>query len=140
MLKDEIAVIGAGLAGETVGIEFQRRNYLTYLINGSVQDNKSLPDAKNLLVLEGYDGLSGERSLAYEALKRNRRILKKIAEIPDKRFYIIQSLSMANWLCSQGHKILKVEDNTKNPDFKVFLFDDTAMLHKAMALFKRAAN
>lgn len=53
MLKDEIAVIGAGLAGETVGIEFQRRNYLTYLINGSVQDNKSLPDAKNLLVLEG---------------------------------------------------------------------------------------
>ena len=68
MLKNDIAVIGAGLAGETVGIEFQRRNYLTYLINGSVQDNKSLPDAKNLLVLGGYDGLSGERSLAYEAL------------------------------------------------------------------------
>ena len=91
MLKDEIAVIGAGLAGETVGIEFQRRNYLTYLINGSVQDNKSLPDAKNLLVLEGYDGLSGERSLAYEALKRNRRILKKIAEIDKKIIICIAS-------------------------------------------------
>ena len=91
MLKDEIAVIGAGLAGETVGIEFQRRNYLTYLINGSVQDNKSLPDAKNLLALEGYDGLSGERSLAYEALKRNRRILKKIAEIDKKIIICIAS-------------------------------------------------
>lgn len=91
MLKNDIAVIGAGLAGETVGIEFQRRNYLTYLINGSVQDNKSLPDAKNLLVLEGYDGLSGERSLAYEALKRNRRILKKIAEIDKKIIICIAS-------------------------------------------------
>lgn len=91
MLKNEIVVIGAGLAGETVGIEFQRRNYLTYLINGSVQDNKSLPDAKNLLVLEGYDGLSGERSLAFEALKRNRRILKKIADINKKIIICIAS-------------------------------------------------
>lgn len=91
MLKNDIAVIGAGLAGETVGIEFQRRNYLTYLINGSVQDNKSLPDAKNLLLLEGCDGLSGERSLAYEALKRNRRILKKITEIDKKIIICIAS-------------------------------------------------
>ena len=50
---------------------------------------------------------------------------------------MIQSLSMANWLCSQGHKILKVEDSTKNPDVKVFLFEDTAKLHKTMAHFKR---
>lgn len=28
MLKDEIAVIGAGLAGETVGIEFQSMRML----------------------------------------------------------------------------------------------------------------
>ena len=55
----------------------------------------------------------------------------------DKRFYMIQSLSMANWLCNHGHKILKVEDSIKNPDFKVFLFEDTPQLHKTMALFKR---
>lgn len=91
MLKNDIAVIGAGLAGETVGIEFQRRNYLTYLINGSVQDNKSLPDAKNLLVLEGYDGLSGERSLAYEALTKNKKILQKIMGIEQKVILCIAS-------------------------------------------------
>lgn len=91
MLKNDIAVIGAGLAGETVGVEFQRRNYLTYLINGSVQDNKSLPDAKNLLVLEDYNGLAGDRSLAYEALKRNRKILKKITEIDKKVIICVAS-------------------------------------------------
>ena len=91
MLKNDIAVIGAGLAGETVGVEFQRRNYLTYLINGSVQDNKSLPDAKNVLVLEGYDGLCGDRSLAYEALKKNKQILKKLASIDKKGIICIAS-------------------------------------------------
>ena len=91
MLKNDIAVIGAGLAGETVGVEFQRRNYLTYLINGSDQDNKTIPDAKNLLVLEDYNGLAGDRSLAYEALKRNRKILKKITEIDKKIIICIAS-------------------------------------------------
>lgn len=35
MLKNEIAVIGIGLAGETVAYEFQKKNYPTYYINGS---------------------------------------------------------------------------------------------------------
>ena len=91
MLKNEIAVIGAGLAGETVGVEFQRRNYLTYLINGSDQDNKTIPDAKNLLVLEDYNGLAGDRSLAYEALKKNKQILKKLATIDKKIIICIAS-------------------------------------------------
>lgn len=91
MLKNEIAVIGAGLAGETVGVEFQRRNYLTYLINGSDQDNKTIPDAKNLLVLEDYNGLAGDRSLAYEALKKNKQILKKLAAIDKKIIICIAS-------------------------------------------------
>lgn len=33
--------------------------------------------------------------------------------------YIIRSLSMTNWLCSNGHKILKVEDSEKDPNLKV---------------------
>ena len=42
MLKDKTTVIGIGLAGETVGLEFQIRNYTSYLMNGSTQDNQTL--------------------------------------------------------------------------------------------------
>jgi tRNA(Ile2) C34 agmatinyltransferase TiaS len=49
--------------------------------------------------------------------------------------YIVRSLSMANWLCQNGHKILKVEDSEKDSRFKVFFFKDTAELHKTMKHF-----
>ena len=91
MLKDKSTVIGIGLAGETVGLEFQIRNYSTNLINGSTQDNKSLPGAKNVMVLEGYDGLAGDRSLALEALKKNKSILKKLSEIENQIVFCIAS-------------------------------------------------
>ena len=58
MLKKEIAIIGLGLAGQTVAYGFQKKNYPTYLINGSAQDNSTLSGAKNVLVLDGYDGLA----------------------------------------------------------------------------------
>lgn len=91
MIKNEIAVIGIGLAGETVGYDFQQRNYKSLLINGSVQDNRTLPDAKNVMVLEGYDGLAGNRELALEALKKNKHIVKKITEIEQKVILAIAS-------------------------------------------------
>ena len=50
---------------------------------------------------------------------------------------IVRSLSMANWLCNNGHKILKVEDSEKDARFKVFLFEDTAELHKTMKQFPK---
>lgn len=84
MIKNDVCVIGAGLGGENVGYDFQQRNYATYLINGSQQDNRTLPDAKNVLILDGYDGLAGERSLAVQALKANKNIIKKIKEIEQK--------------------------------------------------------
>lgn len=84
MIKNEICVIGAGLGGQKVGYDFQQKNYATYLINGSTQDNRTLPDAKNILILDGYDGLAGERELAVEALKANKNIIKKIKEIEQK--------------------------------------------------------
>ena len=59
MLKDSTAVIGLGFGGMTVTYEFQERNYLTYSVNGSEQDIKSIPNAKNSMRLEGYDGLAG---------------------------------------------------------------------------------
>lgn len=63
MLKDSTAVIGLGLGGMTVTYEFQEKNYLTYSVNGSEQDIKSIPNAKNSMRLEGYDGLAGNREL-----------------------------------------------------------------------------
>jgi hypothetical protein len=84
MIKNNVAVVGAGLGGCKVAYAFQQKNYNTYLINGSNQDNKVLADAKNLLVLSGYDGLAGDRDLAYEALKNNKEIIKKIKNLQEK--------------------------------------------------------
>lgn len=53
------------------------------------------------------------------------------------KMYIVRSLSMANWLCNNGHKILKVEDSESNPRFKVFLFEDTASLRNTIAQFRK---
>lgn len=91
MIKNDVAVIGLGLAGETVAYEMQQKNYLTYLINGSVQDNQTLPKAKNVMILEGYDGLAGNQELALEALKKNKPILKKVKEIEQRIIICIAS-------------------------------------------------
>ncbi len=111
MIKNEIFVIGIGLGGSRIGYEFQRRNYGAYLINGSKQDNKILEDAKNLLVLEGYDGLAGERELAIDALKNNRSIIQKVIEIEEKVILLFATgggttgsgciTHLANILCSK---------------------------------------
>lgn len=89
MIKNDVFVIGIGLGGERVGYDFQQRNYPSYLINGSGQDNKTLPDAKNVLVLEGYDGLAGDRSLAFKALKSNKSILQKVIAIEEKIILLV---------------------------------------------------
>ena len=90
MIKNDVFVIGLGLGGEKVGFEFQQRNYPTYLINGSGQDNKTLPEeAKDVLKLEGYDGLAGNRSLAFKALKSNKAILQKVMAIEKKIILLV---------------------------------------------------
>lgn len=116
MIKNEIFVIGIGLGGENVGFDFQQKNYNSYLINGSRQDNKTLPGAKNILLLEGYDGLAGERNLAYEALKSNKSIIKKIKEIKEKVILLIATgggttgsgsiTHLANIACTLSDKIV----------------------------------
>ena len=91
MIKDEVFVIGIGLGGERVAFRFQQKNYSSYLINGSTQDNKTIPDAKNVLLLNGYDGLAGDRSLAFEALKNNKDILKKVRDIKEKVILLVST-------------------------------------------------
>ena len=77
MIKDEVFVTGIGLGGGKIGYEFQKKNYSTYLINGSGQDNKTISEAKDILVLEGYDGLAGDRGLQLKHSKRIRLFCKK---------------------------------------------------------------
>lgn len=48
------------------------------------------------------------------------------------QMYIVRSLALTNWLCSQGYQILKVEDSEKNSKFKVFLFEDTRQLRDSI--------
>lgn len=116
MIKKDIAVIGLGLAGETVAYDFQQKNYHTVLINGSEQDNNTLPSSKNVLVLEGYDGLAGNRDLALDALKNNRHIVKKVRDIEQKVILVIASGGgttgsgciphICNILCNNPDKIV----------------------------------
>lgn len=51
--------------------------------------------------------------------------------------YIVRSLAMTNWLCSNGFKILKVEDSEKDDKLKVFLFEDTQALHNTMMKYRK---
>ena len=55
------------------------------------------------------------------------------------KMFIIRSLNMANWLCRNGHDILKVEDSEKDPTgkLKVFFFEDTVALHATMTRFRK---
>ena len=89
MIKKDVFGVGIGLGGSRVGCDFQQKNYGAYLVNGSNQDNKTLPDAKNVLVLEGYDGLAGDRNLAFEALKMNKNILQKVMGIEEKVILLV---------------------------------------------------
>ena len=54
MLKNKIAIVGLGLAGETVAYQFQQKNYPTYLINGSEQ-NERLSRRKSLSLLDDLE-------------------------------------------------------------------------------------
>lgn len=116
MIKDDVFAIGLGLGGEKVGCLFQQRNYKTYLINGSIQDNEVLAGARNILTLEGYDGLAGDRKLAYNALRDNKEILKKVLSIKERIVLLIATgggttgsgciTHLAEILCSQTDKVV----------------------------------
>ena len=74
----------------------------------------------------------------YGPYKENRRRNEVIGTAKTKtEMYIVRSLNMTNWLCNNGHKILKVEDSEKDSRLKVFFFEDTAALHNTMSKFPR---
>ena len=56
---------------------------------------------------------------------------------PRTNMYLVRSLSMTNWLCNHGHKILKVEDSERDEKLKAFFFEDTPALHRTMMSFQK---
>ena len=79
MLKNKIAIVGLGLAGETVAYQFQQKNYPTYLINGSEQ-NERLSRRNSLSLLDDLEEAivpekpvaktkSGRRSIILDMLR-----------------------------------------------------------------------
>lgn len=46
-----------------------------------------------------------------------------------------RSLELANYLCNHGYKIKKVIDSDKNPQFKVFLFEDSKAIQDSIATY-----
>lgn len=49
---------------------------------------------------------------------------------------MVYSLSMTNWLCNHGFKILKVEDSNRDRKIKVFFFENTPELRAMMKKFR----
>jgi len=47
----------------------------------------------------------------------------------------VRSLALTNYLCNNGFKIKKVIDSDKNPQFKVFLFEDSRAIQDCISTY-----
>lgn len=45
----------------------------------------------------------------------------------------VRSLALTNYLCNHGFKIKKVIDSDKNPQFKIFLFEDSRAIQNCIS-------
>ena len=52
------------------------------------------------------------------------------------KFYVVKSLRMTNYLAKLGFDIKNVEDNAYDRRYKIFLFEDSHELRRAMDNFK----
>lgn len=64
---------------------------------------------------------------------------KKVRGIKDTDMdmYVVKSLELMNWLCHRGFTVRKVLDNDKYPQYKVFLFEDSEEIRKAVGEYVR---
>lgn len=47
----------------------------------------------------------------------------------------VRSLDLANYLCNHGFKMKKVIDSEKNPQFKIFLFEDNKAIRDSITTY-----
>lgn len=57
-----------------------------------------------------------------------------------RNFYVVKSIKMMTYLIREGFNIYKVKDDDKNPHYKVFLFDDSQDLRKAMSEYTKSKS
>lgn len=53
----------------------------------------------------------------------------------NKEMCTVRSLDLANYLCNHGYKMKKVIDSEKNPQFKIFLFEDSKAIQRSIATY-----
>lgn len=53
----------------------------------------------------------------------------------NKEMCTVRSLDLANYLCNNGYKMKKVIDSEKNPQFKIFLFEDSKAIQRSIATY-----
>lgn len=53
----------------------------------------------------------------------------------NKEMCTVRSLDLANYLCNHGYKMKKVIDYEKNPQFKIFLFEDSKAIQRSIATY-----
>lgn len=59
-------------------------------------------------------------------------IRKRGIKNTDMPMYTVRSLELMNWLCHRGFTVMKVLDSDKNPQFKIFLFQDSNEIRNAV--------
>ena len=47
----------------------------------------------------------------------------------------VRSLALANYLCGHGYEIKKVIDSEKNPQYKIFLFEDNKAINNSITTY-----
>lgn len=47
----------------------------------------------------------------------------------------VRSLALANYLCNRGFKMQKVIDSDKNPQYKLFLFEDNKTIRDSITTY-----
>jgi hypothetical protein len=52
-----------------------------------------------------------------------------------KEMYIVRSISLVNYLCQRGFKLLKAEDSNDNAKYKVFMFEDCPEIRDTVAIY-----
>lgn len=49
--------------------------------------------------------------------------------------YVVRSISLVNWLCQRGYKLLKAEDSKEDSKYKVFMFEDSEEIRSSVATY-----
>lgn len=63
---------------------------------------------------------------------RNKEKLNNSKTIP---MYVVRSISLVNWLCQRGYKLLKAEDSKEDSKYKVFMFEDSEEIRSSVATY-----